>query len=60
MLNEHSANIHHTDDDDRLAFLENLATRVDKPASQDAYVFALTRVASTRLRLDQSTEARKD
>lgn len=60
MLNERSANIHHTDDDDRLAFLENLATRVDKPASQDAYVFALTRVASTRLRLDQSTEARKD
>jgi 26S proteasome regulatory subunit N9 len=40
--------------------LENLATRVDKPASQDAYVFALTRVAGVRLRLDQSSEARKD
>ena len=59
-LERHLPNIASTEDEDCLAFLENLATRVDKPASQDAYVFALTRVAGVRLRLDQSSEARKD
>ena len=48
------------DDEERLTFLTTLAERVDKPASQDAYVFALTAVASVRLRLDQQSEARKD
>ncbi|RMY58733.1 hypothetical protein D0863_12169 [Hortaea werneckii] len=33
------------DDNERLTFLSTLASRVDKPASQDAYVFALTAVA---------------
>lgn len=37
-----------------------MASRVDKPASQDAHIYALTAVANTRLSLDQSTEARKD
>jgi len=48
------------DDNERLEFLITLAARVDKPASQDAYVFALTSVASVRLRLKQIAEARKD
>ncbi|KAK5173074.1 26S proteasome regulatory subunit [Saxophila tyrrhenica] len=48
------------DDNERLTFLTTLASRVDKPASQDAYVFALTYVASVRLRLGQTPEARKD
>ncbi|WPH04281.1 Hypothetical protein R9X50_00717000 [Acrodontium crateriforme] len=47
-------------DQERLKFLSTLATRVDKPASQDACVFALTSVASVRLRLHQTAEARKD
>ena len=48
------------DDNERLNFLTTLTSRVDKPASQDAYVFALTSVASVRLRLGQTAEARKD
>ncbi|GAB7361225.1 hypothetical protein MBLNU230_g1287t1 [Neophaeotheca triangularis] len=47
-------------DDTRLSFLTTLAERVDKPASQDAYVFALTAVASMRLRLEQTTQAKTD
>lgn len=48
------------DDNERLTFLTTLATRVDKPSSQDAYVFALTSVASVRLRLSQTDTARAD
>lgn len=48
------------DEKARLKFLQTLAERVDKPASQDAYVFALTSVASVRLRLGETAEARKD
>ncbi|KAK3706863.1 26S proteasome regulatory subunit [Vermiconidia calcicola] len=48
------------DDNERLNFLTTLTSRVDKPGSQDAYVFALTSVASVRLRLDQTSGARKD
>ncbi|KAI6821441.1 hypothetical protein KC340_g17859, partial [Hortaea werneckii] len=48
------------DDNERLTFLSTLASRVDKPASQDAYVFALTAVASVRLRLGQKDQSRKD
>ncbi|KAK4549073.1 hypothetical protein LTR36_007529 [Oleoguttula mirabilis] len=48
------------DDTERLAFLTTLAARVNKPACQDAYVFALTSVASVRLRLGQKAEARAD
>lgn len=46
------------DDQERLTFLIQLAARVDKPASQDAHVFALTSVAAVRLRLGQTAEAR--
>ena len=49
-----------SDDNERLNFLTTLTSRVDKPAFQDAYTFALTSVASVRLRLGQTTEARKD
>lgn len=48
------------DDEQRLNFLSALAKRVDKPASQDAHVYALTAVANTRLSLKQIAEARKD
>ncbi|KAK6442858.1 26S proteasome regulatory subunit [Oleoguttula sp. CCFEE 5521] len=48
------------DDKQRLTFLETLAKRVDKPASQDAFVFALTSVAGVRLRLGDSAAARRD
>ncbi|EME39845.1 hypothetical protein DOTSEDRAFT_74671 [Dothistroma septosporum NZE10] len=48
------------DDNERLAFLSALATRVDKPASQDAHVYALTSVANTRLNLTRTAEVRKD
>lgn len=48
------------DDKDRLTFLTTLASRVDKPTSQDAHVYALTSVASVRLRLQQTPEARAD
>jgi 26S proteasome regulatory subunit N9 len=48
------------DDEERLSFLTTLTKRVDKPGSQDAYVFSLTAVASVRLRLGQTAEARKD
>lgn len=48
------------DDQDRLKFLTTLAGKVDKPKSQDAYVYAITEVASVKLRLDDSEGARKD
>ncbi|KAK4496934.1 hypothetical protein PRZ48_011383 [Zasmidium cellare] len=48
------------DDNERLTFLSALAARVDKPASQDAYVYALTAVANTRLNLQQIPESRRD
>jgi 26S proteasome regulatory subunit N9 len=54
------ANMVRSDDEERLTFLNQLASRVDKPASQDAYVFALTSVASVRLRVGKKTEARAD
>lgn len=51
---------YYADDKERLEFLTTLASRVDKEPSQDAYVYALTSVASVRLRLGQTSEARKD
>ena len=49
-----------SDEKERLRFNQTLASKVDKPASQDAYVHALDRVAAQRLRLDQLEEARVD
>ena len=49
-----------SDDEERLDFLKTLTTRVNKPASQDAFVYSLTAIASVHLRLDQPSEARQD
>ena len=43
-----------------MKFLSTLAKKVDKPKSQDAYVYAITEVASVKLRLDDLEGARKD
>lgn len=48
------------DDQDRLKFLSTLAQKVDQPKSQDAFVYAITEVASVKLRLDDSEGARDD
>ncbi|KAG9546405.1 hypothetical protein KCU71_g22217, partial [Aureobasidium melanogenum] len=48
------------DDNERFEFLTNLASSVDKPASQDAFVYAKTAVANVELRLKKYDEARKD
>ncbi|KAK4990858.1 26S proteasome regulatory subunit [Elasticomyces elasticus] len=48
------------DDNARLSFLTTLASKVDKPSSQDAFVYATTAVASVRLRLGDLEAARKD
>ena len=49
-----------TDDNERLSFLTSLADKVNKPASQDAYVYAVADVASVKLRLQDYDSARKD
>lgn len=48
------------DDQERLGFLTSLADRVDKPDSQDAYVYAIADVADVKLRLRDFDGARKD
>lgn len=48
------------DDQERLSFLTSLADKVNKPASQDAYVYAVADVASVKLRLQDYDGARKD
>jgi 26S proteasome regulatory subunit N9 len=49
-----------TDDQERLTFLTFLADRVNKPESQDAYVYATADVAGVKLRLKDFEGARKD
>lgn len=48
------------DDQERLAFTISLADKVNKPDTQDAYVYALADVASVKLRLKDFEGARKD
>ncbi|TKA70647.1 hypothetical protein B0A49_01969 [Cryomyces minteri] len=48
------------DDQERLTFLSTLAEEVNKPASQDAFVYATVAVASVKLRLGDHDGARKD
>lgn len=48
------------DDKERLAFLTSLADKVDKPESQDAYIYALADVANVKLRLQDLDGAQKD
>jgi hypothetical protein len=45
---------------ERLAFLASLADRVNKPGSQDAYVYAVADVAGVKLRLRNFEGAQKD
>ncbi|KAL1988388.1 hypothetical protein VTN96DRAFT_10071 [Rasamsonia emersonii] len=48
------------DDQERLAFVTSLADRVNKPDTQDAYVYATADVAGVKLRLQDFEGARKD
>ena len=48
------------DDQERLKFLSTLAKKVDRPKSQDAFVYAITEVASVKLRLQDTDGARQD
>lgn len=54
------ANTSTADDKEALAFLTSLADKVDKPESQDAYVYALADVANVKLRLQDLDGAQKD
>ncbi|KAL8658945.1 MAG: hypothetical protein Q9226_000683 [Calogaya cf. arnoldii] len=49
-----------SDVQERLSFLTDLTTKVNKPASQDAYVFALVAASDVKLRLQDLAGARKD
>ncbi|KAL8677891.1 MAG: hypothetical protein Q9224_007156, partial [Gallowayella concinna] len=49
-----------SDDQERLSFLTDLATKVNKPASQDAYVYALVVASDVKLRLQDLAGARRD
>lgn len=48
------------DDKERLGFLQTLQKQVNKPSSADAHVYAQVAVASVKLRLGDSTGARKE
>lgn len=48
------------DSHERLSFLEAVATKVNNPNSQDAFVYATVAVATVKLELQQLDEARKD
>lgn len=48
------------DDQERLSFLTDLTAKVNKPSSQDAYVYALVATSDVKLRLQDFSDARKD
>ena len=48
------------DDQERLSFLTELSKKVNKPASQDAYVYALVAASDVKLRLEDFSGARED
>lgn len=48
-----------TDDTERLNFVSDIAKQVNKPASQDAYVYATVATASIQLRTGDDDGARK-
>ncbi|KAL1620329.1 26S proteasome regulatory subunit [Diplodia seriata] len=56
---EKEANIGDVDDKERLTFLQSLADKANKPASQDAYVYATVAVASVQLQLRDFPASRK-
>ena len=47
-------------EDERLAFLTDLSERVNKPSSQEAYVYAQVAVASAKLQKEDVEGAQKD
>ncbi|MCJ1236413.1 26S proteasome regulatory subunit [Varicellaria rhodocarpa] len=49
-----------SDDHERLVFLIHLTEKVDKPSSQDAYVYSLVAASEVKLRLEDYDGARKD
>ncbi|KAL8893065.1 MAG: hypothetical protein Q9205_000051 [Flavoplaca limonia] len=49
-----------SDGHERLSFLTDLTKKVNKPASQDAYVYALVAASDVKLRLQDLAGARKD
>lgn len=51
---------HKKDDQERLDFLISLSEKVNKPSSQDAYVYAIIAVADVRLCIKDFPSARKD
>lgn len=59
MSRSQSADPPAVDDQERLTFLQTLADKVNKPASQDAYVYATVAVAEIQLRLQDYEGARK-
>ena len=48
------------DSQERLSFLTAVATKVNNPSSQDAYVYATVAVATVKLELNDLEGARKD
>ncbi|KAL8953005.1 MAG: hypothetical protein Q9222_001120 [Ikaeria aurantiellina] len=49
-----------SNDQERLSFFTDLTAKVNKPASQDAYVYALVAASEVKLRLQDLAGARKD
>ncbi|KAI9670091.1 MAG: 26S proteasome regulatory subunit [Trizodia sp. TS-e1964] len=55
-----TASAEYEDGHERLAFLKALTAKVNKPASQDAFVYATVAVASVKLQLQDVEGARKE
>ncbi|PLN77313.1 putative proteasome regulatory particle subunit [Aspergillus taichungensis] len=49
-----------SDDKEQLSFLTSLADKVNKPETQEAYIYALAHVANTKQRLQDLDGAQKD
>jgi 26S proteasome regulatory subunit N9 len=58
-VNHVRASLISADDKERLTFVDSLAKSVNKPASQDAYVYATVAAASIQLRLRNEDGAKK-
>ncbi|MCJ1469328.1 26S proteasome regulatory subunit [Pseudocyphellaria aurata] len=59
-FDERIANPSPSDDQERLTFLISLTQKVNKPSSQDAYIYALVAASDVKLRLQDLPSARKD
>ena len=60
IFRRHGRSYSTTDDHERLSFFTDLAKKVNKPSSQDAYVYALVVGAEVKLRLQDLSGARMD